>query len=189
LLQRTHNNSRGYYEEERTKQTLDWKKGFDFGNPELAHPDLPADHPDNVVLDGFNQWPAGMLAFKSVAVRYYSALAELSARLMTAVAASLGQPAERFAAEFSPHTSFLRLNYYPVCPNPAEHLAVNRHTDAGALTVLLQQDGVTALQVNHRGSGEWRDIEPVSGAFTVNVGDMLQVLACAIPLLAFLLRR
>jgi isopenicillin N synthase-like dioxygenase len=126
-------------------------------------------------MDGFNQWPADMPAFKSVAERYYSALSELSARLMTAVAASLGQRTERFAAEFSPHTSFLRLNYYPVCPNPAEHLAVNRHTDAGALTVLLQQDGVTALQVNHRGSGEWRDIEPAPGAFTVNVGDMLQV--------------
>jgi len=52
--------------------------------------------------------------------------------------------------EFEDHTSFLRLNYYRICPDPApEHtpsefspekwgeMAVNWHTDAGAVTVLL----------------------------------------------------
>ncbi|CAM9397778.1 unnamed protein product, partial [Sphacelaria rigidula] len=41
----------------------------------------------------------------------------------------------------------LRLNYYPPCPEPCDSLSVNRHSDAGALTVLLQEDGVTSLQV------------------------------------------
>jgi hypothetical protein len=52
--------------------------------------------------------------------------------------------------EFEKHTSFLRLNYYSKCPNPAPphtpsefcpykwgKMAVNRHTDTGAVTVLL----------------------------------------------------
>ncbi len=59
--------------------------------------------------------------------------------------------------EFEKHTSFLRLNYYSKCPKPAPphtpsefspdkwgKMAVNRHTDAGAVTVLLQ-DGVQGL--------------------------------------------
>ena len=56
------------------------------------------------------------------------------------------------------HTSFLRLNCYPPCADPAPadaasipehgHLGISRHTDSGALTVLLQ-DMQPGLQVLH----------------------------------------
>eukprot|EP00611_Tribonema_gayanum_P031771 TRINITY_DN9260_c0_g1_i3.p1 TRINITY_DN9260_c0_g1~~TRINITY_DN9260_c0_g1_i3.p1 ORF type:complete len:228 (-),score=63.59 TRINITY_DN9260_c0_g1_i3:268-951(-) len=128
-------------------------------------------------MDGHNQWPtaAQLPRFQRVMLRYYHALAQLAARIMAAIALSLNLPRDHFASDFTPHTSFLRLNHYPQCPRPREHFAVNRHTDAGALTVLLQQYGITSLQVNHGGSGRWVGIEPVEGAFTINVGDMLQV--------------
>jgi isopenicillin N synthase-like dioxygenase len=80
------------------------------------------------------------------------------------------------------HTSFLRLNYYPPCPTPARqldgstarggHLGVNPHTDAGALTLLLQ-DEQPGLEVLH--DGEWRLVEPRSDALVVNIGDIVQV--------------
>ena len=53
-----------------------------------------------------------------------------------------------------------------------EQLGVNRHTDAGALT-LLYQDDVASLQVLH--DGAWVLVEPSAGALVVNLGDMLQV--------------
>jgi isopenicillin N synthase-like dioxygenase len=40
------------------------------------------------------------------------------------------------------------------------------------LTVLLQ-DGVSGLQVHH--GGYWHDVEPLPDAFTINIGDMVQV--------------
>jgi isopenicillin N synthase-like dioxygenase len=49
---------------------------------------------------------------------------------------------------------------------------VHHHTDAGALTILLQ-DEYAGLQVQ-RGD-QLVLVEPVPGALTVNLGDMLQV--------------
>jgi len=76
----------------------------------------------------------------------------------------------------------MRLNYYPPCPDPAPpdsvneisdaNFAVNRHTDAGAITVLVQDD-VPALQVNRE--GHWHTIYPEPDALIINVGDMMQV--------------
>ena len=55
-----------------------------------------------------------------------------------------------------------------------------RHTDAGVLTILLQDNAHSALQVysgskEDFGDGEWVNVDPVPGALTVNIGDMLQV--------------
>lgn len=53
--QRTATNARGWYDDELTKRTRDWKEGFDFGH--VPDADLPPDHPTNIVQDGYNQWP------------------------------------------------------------------------------------------------------------------------------------
>ena len=51
-------------------------------------------------------------------------------------------------------------------------LGVNHHTDAGALTVLLQADE-PGLEVFH--DGAWHLVEPRSDALVVNIGDIVQV--------------
>ena len=79
------------------------------------------------------------------------------------------------------HTSFLRLNYYPVedplsdLPDEVRDgadLGIHHHSDAGAVTILIQDD-VGGLQVFK--DGYWYDVEPIAGAFVVNIGDMVQV--------------
>ena len=60
--QRTEYNARGWYDDELTKQTRDWKEGFDVGH--VPAPDLPPDHPTNVVVEGYNQWPGAIPEFK-----------------------------------------------------------------------------------------------------------------------------
>lgn len=52
-------------------------------------------------------------------------------------------------------------------------MAVHHHTDAGALTVLLQDNSVTSLQVKKNGS--WHFVPPREGTFVINIGDMVQV--------------
>lgn len=78
---------------------------------------------------------------------FYSAATTVATQLMKGIATNLGLPRSYFAPSFEPQTSYLRLNYYPPCPEPCDSLSVNRHSDAGALTVLLQEPGSTALQV------------------------------------------
>jgi isopenicillin N synthase-like dioxygenase len=60
----------------------------------------------------------------------------------------------------------------PVCEAPDEHLGISHHTDAGALTVLLTDDQA-GLQFEH--DGAWQTVEPLPGALTVNIGDIVQV--------------
>ena len=76
----------------------------------------------------------------------------------------------------------MRLNHYPLGDllsedeaagvTPLGDMALHHHSDAGALTVLLQDD-IGGLQVEH--DGDWIDVEPIPGAFVINTGDMMQV--------------
>lgn len=71
------------------------------------------------------------------------------------------------------HTTLFRVNYYPKCPTPDAYLGVGPHTDAGAVTVLLQDDGVNSLQVQR--NGVWYNMPPIPDSFVINTGDMCQV--------------
>jgi len=83
---------------------------------------------------------------------------------------------------FEQHTSFLRLNYFPPCPEaaPADtpelpatgHLGIAHHTDAGALTVLLT-DAQAGLQI--RRAHRWHTVTPQTEALFMNIGDIVQV--------------
>ncbi|RDX65823.1 Protein SRG1, partial [Mucuna pruriens] len=68
----------------------------------------------------------------------------------------------------------LRMNYYPPCPQPERVIGINPHSDAGALTILLQVNEMEGLQI--RKDGTWIPVKPLSNAFVINVGDMLEIL-------------
>ena len=159
-ISRTAENPWGFYDRELTRYMRDWKEVYDFG---------PADG-DAIAP----QWPAELPAFQPVILAYYEACDAVAIRLLRILARNLGMPADSLDEDFRPqHTSFLRLNYYPRCVrNLAGHLGVNPHTDAGALTLLLQ-DEEPGLQVYHHGA--WRLVEPHPDALVVNLGDIAQV--------------
>ena len=79
------------------------------------------------------------------------------------------------------HTSFLRLNYYPVqdplsdlpvAQREGTDLGVHHHSDAGAVTILIQ-DQVGYLQVLK--DGMWHGVKSIEGALVIKFGDMVQV--------------
>ncbi|KAJ7948923.1 2-oxoglutarate (2OG) and Fe(II)-dependent oxygenase superfamily protein [Quillaja saponaria] len=73
----------------------------------------------------------------------------------------------------------VNMNFYPTCPNPELTVGVGRHSDMGALTVLLQ-DGIGGLFVKSEDgddAGKWMEIPPVPAALVINVGDTLQILS------------
>jgi isopenicillin N synthase-like dioxygenase len=181
-LRRTRDNARGYYDEELTKNRRDWKEVFDYG-AERSPSDTDAEH-----SDGTNQWPAAPLEpreqqhLRDTLMNHYAACERVALALLRALCASLGVDADSLDAHFARHSSFVRLNRYAPCPDPAGrdaplfpesgHLGVHHHTDAGALT-LVHQDAVGGLQILH--DDRFVIVEPVAGAFAVNLGDMLQV--------------
>lgn len=157
-LSRNADNPWGFYDRELTKNTRDRKEIYDYG-PAGGGAIAP-------------QWPASVPAFRPAVLAFYAACEVLAFRLLAAISANLGMPADYLARGFRPaHTSFLRLNYYPV-DRAAGGLGVNRHTDAGALT-LLTQDDRPGLEVFRHGA--WHLVEPRADALVVNIGDMVQV--------------
>jgi len=182
-LLRTKENSRGFYDRELTKQKRDLKEVFDYAT--VPHPELPHDHPDNVApVDGHNNWPSDLPGMKALMMTYLAECEVVAKRLLGAFAVGFGIDPSELRRHFGAHnTSAIRLNHYPLdelltADEAAEvaalgDMALHHHTDAGALTLLLQDD-VGGLQAGTV-SGEWVDVAPVDGAIVVNTGDIMQV--------------
>ncbi|MFU8815791.1 MAG: isopenicillin N synthase family dioxygenase [Pseudomonadales bacterium] len=167
IIERSAANAWGYYDRELTKNVVDWKQIYDFG------PEHGANRP---------QWPAELPGFRPAVAGYYRACESLAHRLLGAISVCLDMPADHLRRDFDAHTSFLRMNYYPRCADAARpdaptgsregRFGINHHTDAGALTLLLQDDQ-PGLQVLR--DGAWHLVPPIPGTLTVNVGDIVQV--------------
>jgi isopenicillin N synthase-like dioxygenase len=168
---RTRENPWGYYHNELTKNRRDKKEVFDFTTPGV-----------DAIYQSQNRWPPMDGRFRETMLAYLDACARLSLKLLEAFCVGLGLPPDILHPEFvDTHTGFVRLNHYPVrdplanasiAHRPVAGLGVHHHTDAGALTVLLQDD-VGGLQVYR--DGYWHDIAPCEGAFVINTADMMQV--------------
>lgn len=170
-ISRTADNPWGYFDAELTKNTPDWKEIFDIG------PERDGQKP---------QWPEAPDNFRVAMEAYGLEVQRVARELTDLLLRNLGDENAREMRGFDADTSFLRLNYYPVCANPAPanlplevaadettgRLGISHHTDAGALTV-LQQYGPGGLQVLHQ--GDWHTIEVLPDALVINIGDVAQV--------------
>lgn len=164
----------GYYDTEHTKNVRDWKEVFDFTVDEPMI--IPASHePDDTELKQiWNQWPQRFPEMKEGCLQYAAEMEKLAYKLLELIAVSLGLERDRFNGFFKDQTTFIRLNHYPPCPIPDLALGVGRHKDAGALTILAQDD-VGGLQVKRKSDGQWILVKPTPNAYIINVGDMIQV--------------
>jgi len=168
---RSRENPWGYYNNELTKNQRDKKEVFDFTTDGC-----------DPIYGAENRWPKADNGFADTMRDFRDACTDLGLALLDAFCVGLDLPADFMRADFAQnHTGFVRLNYYPVedplgasdiKQRPEADLGVHHHSDAGALTVLLQDD-VGGLQVFN--DGFWHNVMPVPGAFVINTGDMMQV--------------
>lgn len=172
-LSRSEHNFWGYYDQELTKNKVDSKEIFDIdgnlevlGNKNSAHP-VP--------------WPDELPEMKVIVMDWLQACETLSRDLVAAICVAMGKRPEMLNTFFNKdHTSYLRFNYYPSQSHVDSSnnktrqagLGVHPHTDAGALTVLAQDD-VPGLQVKK--DDTWHTVIPAKNSFIINIGDMMQV--------------
>jgi isopenicillin N synthase-like dioxygenase len=167
----------GFFDHELTKNKRDKKEIFDIG-PTVNNRIRSSDQP----FLGETPWPNSFPEFEHYMRKHFEACEELSLFILQGICASLGVDKDYLTNCFYPeHTSFLRLNYYPVIDPLADlseneygevGLGVHHHTDAGALTI-LSQDDIGGLQVHK--DDIWFPINPVAEALVINIGDMVQV--------------
>ena len=168
---RSKENPWGFYNAELTKNQRDKKEVFDFTR-EGRDP----------IYGMFNRWPQQPPEFRATMTAWLQACTGLGMKLLEGFCLGLDLPADFMQRDFvDRHTGFVRLNYYPVDDPLAgsddedasiADLGIHHHTDAGALTVLLQ-DEVSGLQVYH--DGFWYTVPNVDDALVINTGDMMQV--------------
>ena len=169
-LSRTKNNMWGFYDKELTKNKVDAKEIYDIdGNID----NLKKEHPEIQV-----PWAEDGSKLRSVVIEWLQQVEQISLNLLGSICIALGESSATLNPFFlKNHTSFLRLNYYPSVSerlplNDVEELGIHPHTDAGALTVLVQDD-LPGLQVQK--DDAWHTVVPKEGGFIVNIGDMVQV--------------
>ena len=123
-------------------------------------------------LAGPNQWPT-LPGFADTVMEYHTAMCGLGRAMMAMAAEALGTDPDPVVAAFDSPTATVRLLRYPPQPPDAAPGVFGSapHRDYGCLT-FLAQDGTGGLSVGTP-SGDWIDVEPLEGAFVVNVGDLL----------------
>ncbi len=162
-IERTADNPWGFYDRELTKNVRDWKQIFDIG----------PDTEDGPFAGASTPWPEQLPGFRNTMEAYSAASEALALILLADIGECLGVQRGTLEKAFGGgDSSFLRLNYYPPCAEPDQHLGISHHTDAGALTVLLpdRQPGLQFML-----GDQWHTVLAQPGALTINIGDIVQV--------------
>jgi isopenicillin N synthase-like dioxygenase len=120
------------------------------------------------------QWPRQMPELERVWLEYHAAMESLGNALMRVAALALGLTEGFFVPYFDRHFSVLMATHSPPVEAPAApgQMRCGEHTDNGTLTVVHQDDAPGGIQILDRGQ-RWVDVRAPSGAFVVNIGDLM----------------
>jgi isopenicillin N synthase-like dioxygenase len=111
-------------------------------------------------------WPDDEL--RAVYERYYAEMLRVADQLVRSFALALGLDETALAPHFDDRSSSLRVIDYPAGATGAR---AGAHRDYGCLTII--HSDAAGLEVETR-AGDWLPVEPRSGGFVVNIGDLMQ---------------
>ena len=145
--------------------------------------------PPYQLLQGPNLYPANPKEFKEVYENYVDKMLELGTAVVRAMGYALDLKNKELLVEMTREGFWVMraIGYPPLSPSlpsasasqdEEEEISCGEHTDYGCLTLLLMDGTKKALQVKltqQDGSDRWQDIEPIRGAYVVNVGDMVEL--------------
>ncbi|WCJ27310.1 2-oxoglutarate (2OG) and Fe(II)-dependent oxygenase superfamily protein [Euphorbia peplus] len=106
---------------------------------------------------------------------YITELQNLSKMLLGFIAKGLEMDEEQMGEMFEDGMQSIRMTYYPPCPKPELVVGITPHSDATAITILNQINGVDGLEIKK--DGVWLPVSFLPNSLVVNVGDILEILS------------
>ena len=123
-----------------------------------------------------NRWPTRPAELKETWIAYWDAMEQLAFTLMRIFALALDLDEDYFEKRMDRHVSQFRVLNYPDQPDPPleDQFRASAHSDFGACTICAIEDRPGGLQAMNR-DGEWVDVPVVPDAFSINLGDQMQM--------------
>ncbi|KAG8385355.1 hypothetical protein BUALT_Bualt03G0034500 [Buddleja alternifolia] len=115
----------------------------------------------------------GSEPFRDAIEAYSAEVKVLAIKMLNFMAKALHMKAEEMKTLFKEVSQSMRMNYYPPCPQPELVTGLYPHSDANALTILLQVNEIEGLQIKK--DGFWIPVSPLPNAFVINIGDILEI--------------
>ncbi|KAG6548937.1 hypothetical protein Mapa_009705 [Marchantia paleacea] len=123
------------------------------------------------------RYPRNPPSYRTTIQEYGKELKVLHEKIISVLSEMLGlKPGSLNVALTTPSGQVsMRTNFYAFNENREETTGIcHAHSDPGGLTILLADD-VPGLEVNK--DGRWVPVNPIPGAFIVNIGDSLEMLS------------
>ncbi|KAJ1416067.1 Oxoglutarate/iron-dependent dioxygenase [Sesbania bispinosa] len=122
-------------------------------------------------------WPKTPADYIEVTSEYGRQLRGLASKILEVLSLELGLEGGRLEKEVGGMEELLlqmKINYYPICPQPELALGVEAHTDVSSLTFLLH-NMVPGLQLFY--GGKWITAKCVPDAVLMHIGDTIEILS------------
>lgn len=174
--------TRGYIGmgEESGSDALEVKEAFSYGFP-WENGKTPQNS-----MQGENVWPdtsAVPAGWQKDMLQFFAKTIQVAEGLTKAFSLSYGKE-ENYLGQFcktGDTISVMRLfHYFPYraadhkFPEQQDRIGSSAHTDWGFLTLIVQEEKVTGLQLHK--DGQWFDVPPVKNTLLVNCGDYFSLL-------------
>ncbi|KAI4327038.1 hypothetical protein L6164_019542 [Bauhinia variegata] len=122
-------------------------------------------------------WPKTPADYTEVTSEYARQLRGLASKILRVLSLGLGLEEGSLEKEVGGMEELLlqmKINYYPICPQPELALGVEAHTDVSSLTFLLH-NMVPGLQLFY--GGKWITAKCVPDSILMHVGDTIEILS------------
>ncbi|KAK6929373.1 LOW QUALITY PROTEIN: Isopenicillin N synthase-like, Fe(2+) 2OG dioxygenase domain [Dillenia turbinata] len=118
-------------------------------------------------------WPTTVLGFKEAVEAYSAEMQRVTEEIFANLSVLMHMDHDGLKTLHGGMWQAMRMNYYPTCSRPDLVLGVSPHSDAGSITLLLQDDEIPGLQIKHYGG--WVPVKPIPNAIVVNIADVTEV--------------
>ncbi|XP_022158003.1 naringenin,2-oxoglutarate 3-dioxygenase-like [Momordica charantia] len=119
----------------------------------------------------YSLWPDKPEGWATMTMEYSEKLMGLASKLLAVLSEAMGLDKEAIEKACLEMNQKIVANFYPKIGDSNDVAqGLQRHTDTGTITILLQ-DHVCGLQATKDGGESWVDVEPLEGAFVIDIGD------------------